>query len=687
MKKKDKKKSLGSVISLFIIVIGLVPIFVLFFLNLNIMSNTVTKRISLEEKNTTQRISNRINDVEETVQSTMKALVEEPKIINLTTGKENRDDVRNLLTLINKSDDVFEQIYYSPLTKESVSSLGREEDRDRREYENKSWYKNAIEKPNEFVWSKPEIEKRTGQVAMTLSSVVKKNNKVVGVLGINVNLNQIAQMIRDTKIGNTGYMMLVTEEGLVLGSGIDKKEGSDISKTKLFKNMSSTEGFIKNIEETAYSKKTENGLILVSAIEKNELTSERNNLLKASGLVIALWGILAVVLAFLVSKMVIKATNVLVTSFKKASQGDLTAKINLNHTEAKKNKKETFITKFVKSKNILQNDGNEVDQIANAYNDMLTGFSGLVAGIQLESNEILEKTVALAEISKQTTESTEEVSDTITGIAQATSLQASDAENTVSEMNLLGEVIDTIEESTIEMNNQTEEATNVNLKNSELMFKVFENWEIERTKLGVLVESMESMNTDIQDINKIIQVITNISSQTNLLALNASIEAARAGEAGKGFAVVAEEVRKLAEQSSNSTKDIETIIEAIQGKSFEMVSQVKDSYEGGEKQTQVINQAIDSANQVTDQFELLIREIGAIETLSQAVKKQKDVVLLSVENISASTEENSAGTQEVSANAEEILATMEEFSNNIAALEQIAEILKIQADGFVLINK
>ncbi|MEG2937586.1 MAG: methyl-accepting chemotaxis protein, partial [Vagococcus sp.] len=331
----------------------------------------------------------------------------------------------------------------------------------------------------------------------------------------------------------------------------------------------------------------------------------------------------------------------------------------------------------------IKEDGNEIDQIASSYNSMLTGFSGLIEGIQLESNQISEMSASLLDISKQTTSSTEEVSETITGIAQATSSQAVDAEKTVSEMNQLAEIIDAIHQSSLDMNNNTEVATTVNMKNSELMFKVYENWELERQKLGILVESMGEMNSDIQNITKIIQVITDLSSQTNLLALNASIEAARAGEAGKGFAVVAEEVRKLAEQSSNSTKDIETIIEEIQSKSDGIVSQVKDSFDGGVKQTQVINEAIDSANQVSDQFEILVQETKAIDMLSQEIKKQKDSVLLSVENISASTEENSAGTEEVSANAEEILATMEEFSNNISTLEEIANILEVQANGFV----
>ncbi|MDT2815858.1 methyl-accepting chemotaxis protein [Vagococcus carniphilus] len=684
MKKKgaNKKKSLGPLIISFIIGIGLIPVIIVLFLNISVMTTLIDNRIALEEKNGTRRIADRIEATRLGVESALKALADEPEIKLMKDAYDSREIARRSLRLVNDSDESFEQIYYAPIGKTIVSSKGR--DAKFNEYEKRPWYVNALENPNKLVWSDPDPDIKTGKVTMTVSTVITSENRPVGILAIDINLSQIAQVVRDSKIGNTGYMMLTTKDGEVLGSGIKANEGKNISDTDFFKNKSSTEGVIKNIDEIAYSMTTKNGLVLFSGVEKNELDVERNSLFKVSGLVIVIWGALALVLSIFITKTIINAVNTLVDCLKKASEGDLTSKITKMRNRNGKKIGRVFILDKLLGDGSIKEGGNEFDQIALAFNDMLTGFANLVEGIQLESNEISEMAASLSDISKQTTSSTEEVSETITGIAQATSSQAVDAEKTVDEMNQLASVIDSIHKSALDMNDNTDQAAVVNKENSELMVKVSDNWEIERTKLGELVISMGSMNNDIQNINKIIQVITDISSQTNLLALNASIEAARAGEAGKGFAVVAEEVRKLAEQSSKSTKDIEKIVLEIQQKSDDMVSQVKNSYDGGVKQTEVINLAITSAEEVTNQFEILAGRIRSIDALSKRVKGQKDSVLLSVENISASTEENSAGTEEVSANAEEILATMEEFTNNIGSLEQIAEILEIQANGFII---
>ena len=87
----------------------------------------------------------------------------------------------------------------------------------------------------------------------------------------------------------------------------------------------------------------------------------------------------------------------------------------------------------------------------------------------------------------------------------------------------------------------------------------------------------EELDKNTKDIAQLVGVIENISERTNLLALNAAIESARAGEAGRGFAVVAEEIRKLADNSSKSTKDIIKIISEMQNKSNENKELILDS--------------------------------------------------------------------------------------------------------------
>ncbi|MBI3479875.1 MAG: methyl-accepting chemotaxis protein [Nitrosomonadales bacterium] len=191
------------------------------------------------------------------------------------------------------------------------------------------------------------------------------------------------------------------------------------------------------------------------------------------------------------------------------------------------------------------------------------------------------------------------------------------------------------------------------------------------TAVNNVAGKMRGLEAYSKEISGIVNVIREIADQTNLLALNAAIEAARAGEQGRGFAVVADEVRKLAERTATSTKEISGMIDKIQEGTRQAVAEMEIGVKRVSEGVGLARQAGNSVSSISDAAQQAAR---AVDDITHAIKEQSLAareIAQRIEKIAQGTEENSLASSKTAASAKE-MAQLSKQLDELAARFKIA---------------
>lgn len=531
----------------------------------------------------------------------------------------------------------------------------------------RDFYKEAMS-GTDGVASKAMISTTTGKPIVILASPVRSDNgTVIGVLQAAVNLEAFKEVVKKWSVnGVTAYILDQDGKVIVYPDDQGSTEVKDMSSVpfvqKAITGKSGSEEIagengVRKLVSYVYDPQTR----WIICMEKNyeEYNAVSNNMLLTNLMVLAATMLVVILISIAVANRMTKPITQLVAATESLKSGNLNININSRGKD-------------------------EIGKLARNFDAMVTGLQELLRNV-IDSTEVVSAaSEELTANAQQSAATAEQVTSAIESITEGAEKQVNSADDAT---DLVTQIVSDIQQI-------VSDSTNV-ASVSEETAKLATNG---GKSINNAVAQMRSIETSVVDsaavvaklgersteIGQIIDTISGIASQTNLLALNAAIEAARAGEQGRGFAVVADEVRKLAEQSEDATKQIAHLIGEIQTDTDKAVvamnkgcTEVKMGTDIVSEAGQTFNEIITKTNQVSEQ----IQDISAaIEHMSMNSQK----IVTSIRDIDIMSKNNANQTIQVSAATQEQVASADQISKASQALVETADELQKAVSKFSL---
>ena len=333
--------------------------------------------------------------------------------------------------------------------------------------------------------------------------------------------------------------------------------------------------------------------------------------------------------------------------------------------------------------NRLVTRSDEIGDIARSVHSLIQNMAEVITNIFKTSQSLDRISTGFEESFGSMTQNISNVDTAVEEMAKGSTQQAEETQNVSSEVQGMGDAIESTTDNIENLVSSTNKMRDYNRSVDDTLVELIKISDETKEAFDIVYKQTNVTNQSAQEIQSAADVITDIADQTNLLSLNASIEAARAGENGKGFAVVAEEIRTLADQSRQSTEQINQIVnDLIQNSSIsvDITNKVSEAFS---KQDEKMRDTKEIFTNLNSEINRVSSAIDGIGTEVSDLEQHKNVIATSVDSLTTFAEQNADYGTNVShdmSDLETAMVSCKDTTSKVVGVseELVGEIQKFQ---------